>query len=153
MIHHGHSANPAHYLSKMKKIGYVTDYECEYKFDTPFEREIKREVFKIVKRGKVRRSEATAYWLSGIFSSSPSHTPPIHITNNLPLVASLLASSLILTLSRFASPIGRRRISALTVGSLGPPSTSSSTASGSLAGWLTGLLLPLPSSSAYPRPS
>mmetsp|Transcript_16475 Transcript_16475/g.33970 ORF Transcript_16475/g.33970 Transcript_16475/m.33970 type:complete len:461 (-) Transcript_16475:98-1480(-) len=52
MIHHGHSANPAHYLSKMKKVGYVTDYECEYKFDTEFEREIKREVFKIVKRGK-----------------------------------------------------------------------------------------------------
>jgi len=27
-------------------------------------------------------SEATAYWLSGIFSFSPSHIPPIHITNN-----------------------------------------------------------------------
>ncbi|GMI38686.1 hypothetical protein TeGR_g530 [Tetraparma gracilis] len=52
MIHHGHSSNPQHYLSKMALVGEVTDFSCEYKFDTPFEQEIKREVFKIVKRGR-----------------------------------------------------------------------------------------------------
>eukprot|EP00933_Yihiella_yeosuensis_P008696 TRINITY_DN11428_c0_g2_i1.p1 TRINITY_DN11428_c0_g2~~TRINITY_DN11428_c0_g2_i1.p1 ORF type:complete len:461 (+),score=69.03 TRINITY_DN11428_c0_g2_i1:53-1435(+) len=52
MIHHGHSTNPEYYLSKMKKVGILTDYKSAYKFDTPFEREIKEEVFKIVQRGK-----------------------------------------------------------------------------------------------------
>jgi fatty acid desaturase (delta-4 desaturase) len=52
MIHHGHSSNPEHFLGKMKKVGYVTDFKPEYKFDTPFERELKAEVFKIVKRGR-----------------------------------------------------------------------------------------------------
>lgn len=32
----------------MKKLGTISNYKCEYKFDTPFEREIKQEVRKIV---------------------------------------------------------------------------------------------------------
>jgi fatty acid desaturase (delta-4 desaturase) len=36
----------------MKRVGTVPDYVSEYKWDTPFEREVKREVFKIVHRGK-----------------------------------------------------------------------------------------------------
>ena len=52
MIHHRHYMNSDHFLSKMKKVGYVTDYVPEYKFGTAFEKEIKREVFKMVKAGK-----------------------------------------------------------------------------------------------------
>ena len=33
-------------------VGKVVDYVAEYKFDTPFEREVKAEVFKIVRRGR-----------------------------------------------------------------------------------------------------
>ena len=33
-------------------VGRVPDYDTEYKWDTPFEREIKQEVFKIVGRGR-----------------------------------------------------------------------------------------------------
>eukprot|EP00544_Gedaniella_sp_CCMP2646_P006488 CAMPEP_0202487372 /NCGR_PEP_ID=MMETSP1361-20130828/5700_1 /ASSEMBLY_ACC=CAM_ASM_000849 /TAXON_ID=210615 /ORGANISM="Staurosira complex sp., Strain CCMP2646" /LENGTH=461 /DNA_ID=CAMNT_0049116729 /DNA_START=10 /DNA_END=1395 /DNA_ORIENTATION=- len=49
MIHPHHTSK---HLEKMKRVGTVTDCECEYKFDTPFEREIKKEVFKIVRRGR-----------------------------------------------------------------------------------------------------
>lgn len=49
MIHPYHTSK---HLEKMKRVGTVPDYSSEYKFDTPFEREIKREVFKIIKRGK-----------------------------------------------------------------------------------------------------
>ena len=40
------------HLEKMRRVGVVPDYTSEYKFDTPFEREIKKEVFKIVRRGR-----------------------------------------------------------------------------------------------------
>jgi acyl-lipid (7-3)-desaturase (Delta-4 desaturase) len=49
MIHPYHTKK---HLEKMKVLGTVPDYYCEYKFDTPFEREIKKEVFQIVRRGK-----------------------------------------------------------------------------------------------------
>lgn len=49
MIHPYHTSK---HLEKMKAIGKVSDYVPEYAFDTPFEREIKREVFKIVRRGR-----------------------------------------------------------------------------------------------------
>mmetsp|Transcript_24497 Transcript_24497/g.67674 ORF Transcript_24497/g.67674 Transcript_24497/m.67674 type:complete len:464 (+) Transcript_24497:123-1514(+) len=49
MIHPYHTSK---HLEKMKAVGRVPDYAPEYKWDTPFEREIKREVFKIVRRGK-----------------------------------------------------------------------------------------------------
>ena len=49
MIHPYHTTK---HLEKMKSVGTVPDYTSEYKFDTEFEREIKREVFKIVRRGK-----------------------------------------------------------------------------------------------------
>jgi fatty acid desaturase (delta-4 desaturase) len=49
MIHPYHTAK---HLEKMKQVGKVPDYVPEYKWDTPFEREIKEEVFKIVRRGK-----------------------------------------------------------------------------------------------------
>ena len=48
MIHPYHTEK---HLEKMKLVGKV-DYKSEYKFDTPFEREIKSEVFKIVRRGR-----------------------------------------------------------------------------------------------------
>eukprot|EP00594_Rhizosolenia_setigera_P016190 CAMPEP_0178956242 /NCGR_PEP_ID=MMETSP0789-20121207/10115_1 /TAXON_ID=3005 /ORGANISM="Rhizosolenia setigera, Strain CCMP 1694" /LENGTH=465 /DNA_ID=CAMNT_0020638089 /DNA_START=115 /DNA_END=1512 /DNA_ORIENTATION=+ len=49
MIHPYHTQ---HHLEKMKKVGKVSDYNAEYVFDTPFEREIKKEVFQIVRRGR-----------------------------------------------------------------------------------------------------
>jgi len=49
MIHPYHTGK---HLEKMKMVGKVVDYVAEYKFDTPFEREVKAEVFKIVRRGK-----------------------------------------------------------------------------------------------------
>lgn len=50
MIHPLHSGKQ---LRKMRKVGkVVTDYKQEYLFDTEFEREIKREVYKIVGHGK-----------------------------------------------------------------------------------------------------
>jgi len=49
MIHPYHTLK---HLEKMKLVGKVPDYYSEYKWDTPFEREIKREVFKIVRRGQ-----------------------------------------------------------------------------------------------------
>lgn len=49
MIHPYHTSK---HLEKMKAVGKVADYQLEYKFDTPFERELKQEVFKIVRRGR-----------------------------------------------------------------------------------------------------
>jgi len=49
MIHPYHTAK---HLEKLKAVGKVTDGRNDYVFDTPFEREMKREVFKIVRRGK-----------------------------------------------------------------------------------------------------
>lgn len=49
MIHPYHTEK---HLEKMKRVGKVSDFSTEYKFDTEFEREIKREVFKIVRRGR-----------------------------------------------------------------------------------------------------
>jgi fatty acid desaturase (delta-4 desaturase) len=49
MIHPYHTSK---HLEKMKEVGKVVDHEPHYKFDTPFEREIKKEVFKIVRRGR-----------------------------------------------------------------------------------------------------
>ncbi|GAX28818.1 hypothetical protein FisN_35Lh015 [Fistulifera solaris] len=49
MIHPYHTAK---HLEKMTAIGKVNDFRIEYQFDTDFEREIKREVYKIVPRGR-----------------------------------------------------------------------------------------------------
>jgi len=49
MIHPHHRGTK--FLEKMKVVGKQTDYVPEYEFDTPFEREIKQEVFKIVRMG------------------------------------------------------------------------------------------------------
>jgi fatty acid desaturase (delta-4 desaturase) len=49
MIHPYHTGK---HLEKMKVTGKVSDMKKDYIFDTPFEREIKREVFKIVRRGR-----------------------------------------------------------------------------------------------------
>mmetsp|Transcript_9954 Transcript_9954/g.13939 ORF Transcript_9954/g.13939 Transcript_9954/m.13939 type:complete len:468 (-) Transcript_9954:114-1517(-) len=49
MIHPRH--NDKH-LEKMTRVGKVSDYKPEYLFNTEFEREIKKEVFKIVRAGK-----------------------------------------------------------------------------------------------------
>lgn len=56
MIHPHHNARN---LEKMKVVGKASDWKPEYKFDTPFERELKQEVFKMVKRG---REFATPGW-------------------------------------------------------------------------------------------
>merc|ERR1719162_808689 len=40
------------HLNKMNLVGITSDYSTEYVYNTPFEREIKREVFKIVRRGR-----------------------------------------------------------------------------------------------------
>ena len=52
MIHPHHAGGKNKHLEKLEQVGIIKDYKCEYKFDTEFEREIKEEVFKIVKRGK-----------------------------------------------------------------------------------------------------
>jgi len=49
MIHPYHTSK---HLEKMKEVGKVSDSKQDYVFDTPFEREMKREVFKIVRRGR-----------------------------------------------------------------------------------------------------
>lgn len=49
MIHPHHTSK---HLKKMKVVGHVPGYVSEYKWDTPFEREMKKEVFKIVHRGR-----------------------------------------------------------------------------------------------------
>lgn len=50
MIHPHHVSN--RHLEKLKRVGKLASYKPHYKFDTEFEREMKSEVFKIVKRGK-----------------------------------------------------------------------------------------------------
>lgn len=49
MIHPYHTTK---HLEKMKMVGKVSDFKTEYKFGTEFERDIKNEVFKIVRRGR-----------------------------------------------------------------------------------------------------
>lgn len=49
MIHPHHNAK---HLEKMKRVGIVSDYKHEYNFDSDFAREVKREVYKIVKPGR-----------------------------------------------------------------------------------------------------
>lgn len=51
MIHPYHTTK---HLEKMRAVGKIDDGDVQrdYVFDTPFEREIKREVFKIVRRGR-----------------------------------------------------------------------------------------------------
>ena len=51
MIHPSHNAG---HLRKLTVVGKLDECTCssEYEFDTPFEKELKSEVFKIVKRGQ-----------------------------------------------------------------------------------------------------
>jgi acyl-lipid (7-3)-desaturase (Delta-4 desaturase) len=49
MIHPHHTTNA---LKKLTIVGKLMNTEYEYQFDTPFERDLKQAVFKIVKRGK-----------------------------------------------------------------------------------------------------
>mmetsp|Transcript_15092 Transcript_15092/g.42570 ORF Transcript_15092/g.42570 Transcript_15092/m.42570 type:complete len:465 (-) Transcript_15092:76-1470(-) len=49
MIHPYHTTK---HLEKLRQVGVVEGYKSEYAFDTEFEREIKAEVFKIVRRGR-----------------------------------------------------------------------------------------------------
>jgi len=49
MIHPFHTSK---HLEKMRMVGQVKDAVKQYAFDTPFEREVKSEVFKIVGRGR-----------------------------------------------------------------------------------------------------
>jgi len=49
MIHPYHTKKQ---VNKMKKVGIVTDYKPEYKFDSPFHRELLTEVAKIVRPGQ-----------------------------------------------------------------------------------------------------
>lgn len=62
MMHPYHTAK---HLEKMKKVGTVSDYKSEYVFDTEFEREVKREVFKIVRRG--REFGTTGFYFRAFF--------------------------------------------------------------------------------------
>jgi len=68
MIHPYHTR---HHLEKMKATGKVSDSESDYIFDTDFEREIKKEVFKIVNRGKEFGTNgyfARAFFYIGLYS-------------------------------------------------------------------------------------
>jgi fatty acid desaturase (delta-4 desaturase) len=49
MIHPYHTKK---HLEKMRMVGKVKDFHSDYAWDTPFEREVKKEVFKIVRRGR-----------------------------------------------------------------------------------------------------
>lgn len=49
MVHPYHTAK---HLEKMKAVGKASDWNREFLFDTPFEREIKTEVFSIIRRGR-----------------------------------------------------------------------------------------------------
>ena len=49
MIHPYHTSK---HLEKMTKVGTVPDFVSEYKFDSEFAKELKKEVFQIVHRGK-----------------------------------------------------------------------------------------------------
>eukprot|EP00934_Nitzschia_sp_Nitz4_P004237 Nitzschia sp. Nitz4//scaffold110_size71422//60210//61815//NITZ4_005884-RA/size71422-augustus-gene-0.16-mRNA-1//-1//CDS//3329533119//4227//frame0 len=62
MIHHNHSGLKS--LEKLKRVGTIADYSAEYKFNTPFELELKAEVFKVVGRG---REFGTFGWFSRAF--------------------------------------------------------------------------------------
>lgn len=64
MIHPYHTR---HHLEKMKAVGKIhqKEIESDYVFDTEFEREIKREVFKIVRRG--REFGTPGYFLRAFF--------------------------------------------------------------------------------------
>lgn len=62
MIHPYHTSK---HLEKMERVGTVPDYSSEYVWDTEFEREIKREVFKIVRRG--REFGTPGYFARAIF--------------------------------------------------------------------------------------
>mmetsp|Transcript_8385 Transcript_8385/g.11009 ORF Transcript_8385/g.11009 Transcript_8385/m.11009 type:complete len:471 (+) Transcript_8385:226-1638(+) len=61
MIHPYHTDK---HFEKMQRVGVVKDYQCEYSFDSEFERDIKREVFKIVRRG---REFGTFGWFARAF--------------------------------------------------------------------------------------
>jgi fatty acid desaturase (delta-4 desaturase) len=50
MIHPHHGPNQ--YAQKMKLVGVIDKYRCEYSFDSDFGKEMKREVFQIVRRGQ-----------------------------------------------------------------------------------------------------
>lgn len=50
MMHPHHKGSQK--LKKLKKVGVASDWEREWKFDTPFAREIREEVHKIVPRGR-----------------------------------------------------------------------------------------------------
>jgi fatty acid desaturase (delta-4 desaturase) len=62
MIHPYHTSK---HLEKMKRVGRVPDYTNEYRFDSKFANEIKREVFKIVHRGK--EFGTTGYFVRAFF--------------------------------------------------------------------------------------
>jgi len=62
MIHPYHTSK---HLEKMRAVGKVPNQQKDYVFDTPFEREIKREVFKIVRRG--REFGTPGYFCRAIF--------------------------------------------------------------------------------------
>lgn len=67
MIHPYHTDK---HLEKMKLVGTVPDWSSEYIWDTPFEREIKKEVFKIVRRGREFGTPgyfARAFFYIGLF--------------------------------------------------------------------------------------
>jgi len=49
MMHPNHTQK---HLTKMEMVGIVADYKSEYIFNTPFELELKKEVYKICRRGK-----------------------------------------------------------------------------------------------------
>jgi len=50
MIHPRHSQG--HHKKSMIKVGDISGYKCDYKFTSDFERELKAEVFKMVRPGK-----------------------------------------------------------------------------------------------------
>lgn len=73
MIHPYHTKK---HLEKMERVGTVPDYSSEYKWDTEFERDIKKEVFKIVKRGREFGTWgyfARAFFYIGLFFTLQYH--------------------------------------------------------------------------------
>lgn len=62
MIHPYHTSK---HLEKMTVVGKVSDGQQDYLFDTDFEREIKKEVFKIVRRG--REFGTRGYFVRALF--------------------------------------------------------------------------------------
>mmetsp|Transcript_11401 Transcript_11401/g.27502 ORF Transcript_11401/g.27502 Transcript_11401/m.27502 type:complete len:466 (-) Transcript_11401:3872-5269(-) len=60
-----HSYHTIKHLEKLKRVGTIPDYANEYKFDSDFSKELKREVFKIVRRGK--EFGTTGYFFRAIF--------------------------------------------------------------------------------------